>query len=1024
MSEILLHTKLRELEEELKVEKEYRFKYEKELSNLRVDYGDLQAQFEEALTVRDREVDVSKRLRQEITDLKQKIDLSHAENEESTLLLKRKHQEQINEISAHLEQLSKSKLKFEKENKSFLHQVDDLRKDNDNMARSKAQALNSLKDLENKHIEATQRIDDLLKQLNEVNELKNKLAKEHSELYRRNSSIEFEFQQLSLNSKRLNQELDDARMQLENEILVRNTLENKSRNLQVDLDNAQAQLEEETESRIELNKQLIRSQDEFKANKEKIEKECQARIEDVEDSKRKLNNRYLELQDQYTDLMNKYSNNEKAKLRLQNQVDTMTVDLDKTRKRADDAVKHEKALEKENEELRTKLGIANGELDAAYQAARNHQSELSKYKHLSTQLSEQLDALQKDKRRISDELETTNNQFLDVQSRLTESERRLKTLEADRNQLENDYEDTRDAYDLEVQRSQNLQAQYDKLKMDSDKKIAEKDEEIDLQRSTHRRQLESAQSQLQEAENRHKGDLNNQRKKHQVELEDLRAKYEGAKKAKLETENQYKKLQQSHKEVLDRLTEEQHMHDATRDQLSAAEKRASSLRAETEETKSLYERLDKTKKALEMELHDIEDKLNETQAACNRAIAEKKKYESDAISASDELHEIKYELRASDEKIRNLNANLLKKDEDLRHDKEIISELDASRKALEQQLRDTQTRIEEAEEFAKREAKRLNSKLETRLAQLETELDLERAKEQEMAKELRRLEKRNKDLLDQIGDEQAKLMAMTDAYDKIHDKMKKFKGQIELSEEQAAANSSKCKRLQKELEDAEERAESIARTFARGSSVQRNTDNYDSDYESAEHTSTTSTSHAAPYLRTSYLYSKPTNIDDFSLSSHKASSGTPWRNKYKSIDIDDDDILIQPRYNKYSTNSLRSRVWSYGSGRSDRARSVAHIYDQEVAMNSIRDNKSKSNLYASRNSVSRVFEDNDESLLKTSPRQPSILGKYLDLDSDTAPSLSYNKKSKTPDFRSDNIDKRISLASEHSTIPSAEQDLE
>lgn len=104
---------------------------------------------------------------------------------------------------------------------------------------------------------------------------------------------------------------------------------------------------------------------------------------------------------------------------------------------------------------------------------------------------------------------------------------------------------------------------------------------------------------------------------------------------------------------------------------------------------------------------------------------------------------------------------------------------------------------------------------------METELDLERAKEQELTKELRRLEKRNKELMDQVGDEQAKLIAMTDAYDKIHDKMKKYKGQIELSEEQAAANSSKCKRLQRELEDAEERAESIARTFIRGTSVSR-----------------------------------------------------------------------------------------------------------------------------------------------------------------------------------------------------------
>jgi chromosome segregation ATPase len=66
-----------------------------------------------------------------------------------------------------------------------------------------------------------------------------------------------------------------------------------------------------------------------------------------------------------------------------------------------------------------------------------------------------------------------------------------------------------------------------------------------------------------------------------------------------------------------------------------------------------------------------------------------------------------------------------------------------------------------------------------KIGQLEAELDLEKAKEQEYIKEIRRLEKRNKDLLDQIADEQLKLMTLTDAYDKLQVKMKTYKGQIE-----------------------------------------------------------------------------------------------------------------------------------------------------------------------------------------------------------------------------------------------------
>lgn len=82
----------------------------------------------------------------------------------------------------------------------------------------------------------------------------------------------------------------------------------------------------------------------------------------------------------------------------------------------------------------------------------------------------------------------------------------------------------------------------------------------------------------------------------------------------------------------------------------------------------------------------------------------------------------------------------------------------------------------------------------------------------------------------------------------------------------------------------------------------RNTDNYDSDYESSE---PVTTSHTPSYLRSSYLYSKPTNIDDYSLSPLKSSSVTSWRNRFKNLDTDDDDILLQPRYSKYTPSSCK-----------------------------------------------------------------------------------------------------------------------
>ena len=195
-------------------------------------------------------------------------------------------------------------------------------------------------------------------------------------------------------------------------------------------------------------------------------------------------------------------------------------------------------------------------------------------------------------------MESTNNQLLEAQSRLTDLERRLKSVEADRQQLENDLDDAKDSLQVEIQRYTTLLANYEKLKMDTDKRIMDKDEEIDSLRQSHRRQLESMQSTIEENESRHKSEIMSIKKKYQVEIEEIRTRYEVAKKAKLDAENTIKKYQQSNKELHDKLTEEQHMHDLTREQLSASEKRASSLRAELEETKMLFDRVKKNYKFL------------------------------------------------------------------------------------------------------------------------------------------------------------------------------------------------------------------------------------------------------------------------------------------------------------------------------------------------------------------------------------------------------------------------------------------
>lgn len=74
--------------------------------------------------------------------------------------------------------------------------------------------------MEAKDSELKIRCEELSRQINELNDNKTKLSRENAEYHRKVESLEFDLQQALVNVKRASQELDDSRLQLENEVLV------------------------------------------------------------------------------------------------------------------------------------------------------------------------------------------------------------------------------------------------------------------------------------------------------------------------------------------------------------------------------------------------------------------------------------------------------------------------------------------------------------------------------------------------------------------------------------------------------------------------------------------------------------------------------------------------------------------------------------------------------------------------------------------------------------------------------------
>ncbi|CAF2747637.1 unnamed protein product [Rotaria sp. Silwood2] len=247
------------------------------------------------------------------------------------------------------------------------------------------------------------------------------------------------------------------------------------------------------------------------------------------------------------------------------------------------------------------------------------------------------------------------NQISDMNTRLVDMDRVRKQLEAEKLSLVSTIEDYREQLHIEITKYNVLNASIDKLRTDLERKIAEKEEELDALRSSQRKQLEQMQAQMEEIEVRYKTEVSRIKSKLQNEIDEIRIRYDSLKKIKSEMENHLKKLQANIKEAQDRLIEEQTAHAATRELLNASEKRFSLIRVEIEELRVLLDRSEKARKTTELELHDSEQRLTEATSLANRAIAERKKFEADAMQYQGEILDVRQEIKIVDERVKKNN---------------------------------------------------------------------------------------------------------------------------------------------------------------------------------------------------------------------------------------------------------------------------------------------------------------------------------------------------------------------------------
>merc|ERR1711971_1550747 len=309
------------------------------------------------------------------------------------------------------------------------------------------------------------------------------------------------------------------------------------------------------------------------------------------------------------------------------------------------------------------------------------------------------------------------------------------------------------------------------------------------------------------------------------DVSELETALEHANAANAETQKTIKKYHAGIRDSQQKLEDEQRAKEVTRDHLLACERKANTAQNALEEARTLLEQSDRARRVTEQELSDTNEQLSEMTCA-NQAIAgAKRKLESEMETLHADLDEMVSEASLSEEKCKKAMVDAARLADELRCEQELALNFERDRKLLECQVKDMGSRLDEAETNALKGSKKAMLKMETRIRELESEVDAENRRMADAQKNLRKSERRIKEMTYGSDEDRKNHERMQGLIDQLQSKIKSYKKQIEEAEEIAALNLAKYRNAHAQLADAEERADlneqamAQAKAKGRGASI-------------------------------------------------------------------------------------------------------------------------------------------------------------------------------------------------------------
>merc|ERR1711992_143824 len=456
-------------------------------------------------------------------------------------------------------------------------------------------------------------------------------------------------------------------------------------------------------------------------------------------------------------------------------------------------------------EWKCKADDLSNEITSSQTECRNFSSEYFRIKAANEEIIEHLDTVRRENKNLAEEIKDLLDQLGEGGRSMYELDKSRRKLEIEKEELQNGLEEAEAALEQEENKVLRAQLEMAQVRQEIDRRIQEKEEEFDHSRKNHQRALDSMQASL-EAEARAKEEALRIKKKYESDINEMEIALDHANKAHSEAKKAIKRTHMQLSDVNAAIEEERKIKNEVLEQLGLTERKANAISGELEESKALLDAAIRGQRQVEQELIDSREQVSDIVGNNTGLANAKRKLENDIHQMQADLDNMLASCKNSEEKAKKAMVDAGRLADELRAEQDHAAAQEKAARTTEVSLSEMQKKAEEASFVMARGAAQIPAKLEARAHDIELELNRTIQQTDEVHKTITKGERRVKELLFQQEENKKNQDRITDLVEKLQQKIKSYKKQIEEAEEIAAINLAKYRKAQQDFEEAEERS--------------------------------------------------------------------------------------------------------------------------------------------------------------------------------------------------------------------------